>query len=90
MISYFIEAFKEIRVVRYAFFGIRAGVLSLILKALISMFMQSTKNVLAYILMFVSAAAVIFFDVNAIIVIVVCALAGITYAEIRGRGNDMD
>ena len=89
IISYFLESFKEIRVVRYAFFGIRAGVLALIFKALISMFRQSTKNALAYILMVLSAAAVIFFDVNAIIVIAVCALTGIIYSVTRGRGNDM-
>ena len=90
IISYFLEAFKEIRVVRYAFFGIRAGVLALILKALISMFMQSTKNALSYILISISALAVVFFDVNAIIVMAVCALAGVIYSGIRGRGNDMD
>ena len=84
IISYFLEAFKEIRAVRYAFFGIRAGVLALILKALISMFMQSEKNALSYILMIVSAAAVIFFDINAILVILVCALTGIIYSGIRG------
>ena len=90
ILSYFLEAFKEIRVVRYAFFGIRAGVLALILKALISMFMQSEKNALSYILMIVSAAAVIFFDINAILVILVCALTGIIYSGIRGRRNDRD
>ena len=88
VISYFLEAFKEIRAVGYAFFGIRAGVLALIFKALISMFMQSTKNALSYLLIIFSAIAVIFFDVNAIIVIAVCALVGIIYTLIRGRGND--
>lgn len=84
-ISYFLEAFRELSLVRYALFGIRAGVLALILKALVSMFGQSNKGALPYILMTASAAAVIFFDVNAIVVIIACALTGIIYSMIRGR-----
>lgn len=89
-ISYFLEAFRELKVVRYAFFGIRAGVLALILKALISMFQQSSKDVLSYVLIIASAAAVIFFDVNAILVIITCALTGILYSMMRGRRDDLD
>ena len=36
-ISYVLAAFEHLKAVRYAFFGIRAGVLALILKALVSM-----------------------------------------------------
>ena len=84
-VSFFFEAFRELRIVRYAFFGIRAGVLALILKALISMFKQSPKEILSYILMIASAVMVIFFDVNAIVVIIACALTGVIYSMIRSK-----
>lgn len=88
-VSFFFEAFRELRIVRYAFFGIRAGVLALILKALISMFKQSPKELLSYILMISAAGLVIFFDVNAIIVIIACALTGVIYSMIRSKVNDL-
>ncbi|MBP3238698.1 MAG: chromate transporter [Lachnospiraceae bacterium] len=84
-VSFFFEAFRELRIVRYAFFGIRAGVLALILKALISMFKQSPKELLSYILMISAAGLVIFFDVNAIVVIIACALTGVIYSMIRSK-----
>ncbi|MBQ7481418.1 MAG: chromate transporter [Lachnospiraceae bacterium] len=79
IVSFFWEKFKELRVVRYAFWGIRAGVLALIAKALVSMFMKSSKDLLSYFLMGASAVAVIVFDINAIIVILCCALIGLVY-----------
>lgn len=87
-VSCFLEEFRELRIVRYAFFGIRAGVLALILKALISMFRQSSGKALSYVLMIGSAAAVIFFDANAIAVIIACALTGIIYSMTGGRRDD--
>lgn len=57
--------------------GIRAGVLALIAKAMITMFKQCPKNVLAYFLMLASLAASVIFDVNLIIILVVCAVIGL-------------
>ena len=53
--------------------------LALIAKALVSMFMKSSKDLLSYFLMVASAVAVIVFDINAIIVILCCALIGLIY-----------
>ena len=50
-ISYVLNAFRSIKVVEYAFFGIRAGVLALIVKAVRSMYKQSPKGIVSYILM---------------------------------------
>ena len=61
--------------------------LALIVKALVSMFQQNSKDVLSYCLMAVSAIAVIAFDINAIIVILACALTGIVFTMIRGRNK---
>ncbi len=87
IVSCFFEVFNELKVVRYAFWGIRAGVLALIVKALVSMFQQNSKDILSYCLMAVSAIAVIAFDINAIIVILACALTGIVFTMIRGRNK---
>ena len=86
-VSYFIKAFSELRIIQYAFWGIRVGVLALIVKALATMFMQNSKDLFSYILMFISAIAVIVFDINAIIVILICAFTGIISAMIRGQNK---
>ena len=83
-ISYVLEAFEHIRAVRYAFWGIRAGVLALILRALWSLFRQCRKGAFAYALMLLSFAAVACFGVSAIAVILCCALLGIAHGQIGG------
>ena len=45
LISYVLRQFESIKAVRYAFSGIRAGVLALIIKALISMYKQCPKDI---------------------------------------------
>ena len=44
LISFILKAFQESRAVQYAFMGIRAGVLALILKAVYTMFMATKKT----------------------------------------------
>ena len=62
LISLFLRAFEELRIVKYAFFGIRAGVLALLVKAVVSMFKKCPKNIVAYCVMAASFAAVAFFS----------------------------
>ena len=76
-ISYVLQAFQSLKAVRYAFWGIRAGVLALILKALWSMFRQCKKNWLSIGLMALAFVSVAFFGLNAIIAILVCGILGI-------------
>jgi len=83
-VSFFLEAFQHLKIVEYAFWGIRAGVLALILKALWLLLQKSSKDTLTYILMAASGAAVLFFNINAIIVIAACAVIGIVVSRIRG------
>ena len=83
-ISYVLEAFEHIRAVQYAFWGIRAGVLALILKALWSLFGSCKKDWFSYCVMIGAFAAVAFFKVNAILVIVVCAALGLIASRARG------
>ncbi|MCR5654521.1 MAG: chromate transporter [Lachnospiraceae bacterium] len=83
IISYVFEAFKELKAVKYAFWGIRAGVLALILNALWTLFRQAKKDVISIAIMLLSFLAVVIFGVNAIIVIVSAALLGIVSSRIR-------
>lgn len=90
LISLFLRQFEEIKVIQYAFFGIRAGVLALLVKAVISMFKKSPKNIVAYMIMAASFAAVIIFSANVIFVILGSAVIGLCAAFIaRKAGKDI-
>lgn len=77
VISFLLRNFAEIKYVKYAFFGIRAGVLALVVKALWSMYKQCPKNIISYIIMALAFAMVVFFDINVLIVIIGAAVIGI-------------
>ncbi|MBQ7002518.1 MAG: chromate transporter [Oscillospiraceae bacterium] len=80
IIAAVLKEFAELRAVQYAFFGIRAGVLALIVKALWSMYQQCPKNVFS---LCVAAAAFMFAafsDINAIFIIIGCAAAGLIHS----------
>ena len=86
-ISFVLAAFQDILWIRYAFNGIRAGVLALIVKALWSMYKQSPKGIFAYLIMFGAFAVTAFLPVNVVFVILFCAAAGIVQALVVGRRN---
>ena len=84
-ISYVLAAFQNVVWIQYAFNGIRAGVLALIVKALWSMYKQSPKGVFSYLIMFGAFAMTAFLPVNVVFVILLCAAAGILQTLITGR-----
>lgn len=86
-ISFILAEFQSIRWIQYAFNGIRAGVLALIVKALWSMYRQSPKGIFAYIIMLGAFVVTAFLPVNVIFVILICAAAGIAQALIANRRN---
>lgn len=77
IIALVLREFSDIKAVQYAFSGIRAGVLALIIKALFSMYKKAPKGVFSYILMGASFVLAAFTDINVIFVIIGCALAGL-------------
>ena len=85
MISFVLRQFEELKAVQYAFAGIRAGVLALIIQALVSMYRQYPKDQAAYLIMAGAFAAVALFGVNVLLVIVCCALAGFLSAGLTER-----
>lgn len=84
-LSFVLQQFENLKTVQYAFWGIRAGVLALIIKALWSMYKQCPKNVCAYIIMALSFILVAVFKINVLIVIAGCAVFGLVSSLIAGR-----
>ncbi len=85
IISSVLRQFQEIKAVQYAFAGIRAGVLALILKAMWSMYKQCQKSIFAYAIMAFAFVSVVVFDLSLLVVIIACAVAGLVYSTIKAR-----
>ncbi len=76
IISTFLRQFQEIQAVKYAFAGIRAGVIALVIKALIKLYKSCPKNLMTYIIIGLAFVAAVL-GVNVIIIIVCAGLVGI-------------
>lgn len=86
IISNILREFADFPVVQYAFYGIRAGVLALIVKALYSMYKQCPKNLKSYIIAALAFIAAAILDINVLFVIIGCAAVGlITALAAKGR-----
>ncbi|MBQ8267287.1 MAG: chromate transporter, partial [Clostridia bacterium] len=70
-ISFVLSAFQNLRAVQYAFMGIRAGVLALVIKALTTMFKKCPKGLVSYIVMAFAAAVGILTDINVFLIIII-------------------
>lgn len=77
IISFFLRQFMEYNVVRYAFTGIRAGVMALIIKAFVSMYKQCPKGVVAYVIIACALIFSVFTEISAIILIACAAVVGL-------------
>ena len=86
-ISFALAAFQELRAVKYAFMGIRAGVLALVSKALITMFKKCPKGWVSYAVILFAAIVGVFTDINAFIIIIISALFGLVTYSIINRGS---
>ena len=88
IISMVLDRFQDIQAVKFAFNGIRAGVLALIIKALISMYKQCPKNLVSYIIAAFAFIAVAVFDINILLVLIACAVAGLAYSAFAVKGAE--
>ena len=77
ILSFVLQQFQQVQAVQYAFQGIRAGVLALLVKALWTMYKKSPKGWAAYIVMGASFVLTAIFDLNVIFVIIGCAVFGL-------------
>lgn len=85
IISFVLNEFQNIKAVQYAFEGIRAGVLALLIKALWGMYKKTPKNLVSYIVIALSFIAVAIIDIPVLLVIIGCALFGLISSIIISR-----
>ena len=84
-ISFVLNSFQDVQAVKYAFSGIRAGVLALIIRALWLMYKNVEKCAVSYIVMAAAFILSAFTSVNVIVVIAGCALFGLITAYINTK-----
>ena len=85
LISYVLRQFQALPAVKYAFWGIRAGVVALLLKSLWTMFKKSPKGWPAYVAMAAAFIMNTILDLHILIVVVGCAVFGLVSATLIGR-----
>ena len=85
LVSFVLRQFQQLRVVQYAFWGIRAGVMAMLLKSLWTMFKKSPKGWPAYVAMAAAFVLNTVLDVHILVVIVSCDLFGLITATLIGR-----
>lgn len=91
-VFYVLDKFQELKPVQYAFMGIRASVLALVTKSVISMYKKCEKTWVSYTVMalvfIVSGIVGLFVDVNTFYIIFAAAVFGlVTYSIIRRRAK---
>ncbi len=85
LIALFFRRIMDYRLVQYAFFGIRAGVLALIVKAVVSFYRSATHNVFSYLVMLGAFAWSALLGWSVIALIALCGLAGFVYCAVAGK-----
>ena len=84
-LSFVLQQFQDVQAVQWAFQGIRAGVLALLVKALWTMFKKSPKGWAAYVVIGASFILTAIFDINVIFVLIGCAVFGLVTSLIMER-----
>lgn len=85
ILSYVLQQFQDLKVVAYAFKGIRVGVIVLLLKALWKMFKANKKGWAAYVLMGLSFVLTAVCKVSSFLVIALCGMLGLAYSLMAER-----
>ena len=78
IIASFFTFFEEVETVKFAFNGIRVGVVVLMIKALTSMWKASPKGTIPYIIMSLAFICVAIFNLNVLVVIISSAIIGLS------------
>lgn len=88
LLSFCLNYIVEFKPVKYALWGIRAGVLALIAKSFWTLFKQVKKNLFAYIMMVLAFVAVAVFKLDVIIIVVSAAVLGIAAYFISKKAGE--
>ena len=89
VISFFFEEFKNLKYIEYAFNGIRAGVVLLIIKAVLKLNEKNKKSLFYYVILLAAVTASAVFKVSAILILLASAVLGLVYSFVfvRERGD---
>ncbi len=82
ILAFFLEPFKALKVVSYAFVGIRAGVMVLIVQAIFKMYRACEKNWINYLILLASFLGVALLDLPVIPILLVAAGCGMLYRNV--------
>ena len=85
LISFVLRQFQQLPAVQYAFWGIRAGVVAMLIKSLWTMYKKSPKGWPAYVAMAAAFIMNSILDLHILIVIGSCAVFGLVTATLIGR-----
>lgn len=85
LLSFVLRQFQQLLAVQYAFWGIRAGVLAMLIKSLWTMYKKSPKGWPAYVAMAAAFIMTTILDVHILIVIISCGVFGLVTATLIGR-----
>ncbi len=86
-LAFLFRQFRDLEVIRFAFSGVRVAVIAPIIKALISLYRQSPKGIVPYIIMGAAFACVALLGVSVIYTIIASALVGLAASLIAARGG---
>ena len=84
IVAYLLKDFAKYTVVKYAFFGIRAGVLALLLKSFWTMLKKCPKNAVAYFIAGIAFIASIL-SLNTLVIIIPAAVIGLVASFIASK-----
>jgi chromate transporter len=84
-ISFVLRQFSSLKAVKYAFYGIRAGVLALLVKAWWTMYKKTPKGIVSYAIAVLSFLIVAIFDINVLYVLIGCAVVGLISSLVASR-----
>jgi chromate transporter len=82
VISLFFDAFKSLKYVAYAFNGIRAGVILLIIDAARKLNKKNKKDMFYFVIVALTIAAKLFTGIDVIYILIAAAVLGIAYSFI--------
>ena len=85
LISIFLDNFKDLKIIEYAFQGIRAAIIILMVEAIFKLSKPLNKNALFYSLLSISFILNFFFGVSAIILIITGIILGIIRELINSK-----
>lgn len=88
VIARILDQFQQFRAVQYAFYGIRAAVLALVLQSLVKMYKKCPKSTVGYALMAIAFLVTAFTSINVVLVIIFCGIVGIVSSSMAAKGKE--